>query len=208
MPEQALPSGQSRAPGFVGALAVPHRGGHPAVASEREPGSCLSAEGGHPFGVAPAPMEVPDAETGELLVLNAAVAFGRSETDEESAPREPIPGVQRRRDQFASARERRGLPAVTAPAHRSLAVSPEAAAELHLLRARLDEQVREAVGREEAREVHRQNVLAATAQRWKRDKMRKDFAQERRQARQEIENLRYDSEMALAHALARMGLLK
>lgn len=153
-------------------------------------------------------MEVPDAETGELLVLNAAVAFAQAEKEEESVSHDPIPGVQRRRDQFASARERRGLPAVTAPAHRSLAVSPEVAAELHLLRARLDEQVREAVGREEAREVHRQSVLAATAQRWKRDKMRKDFAQERRQARQEIENLRYDSEMALAHALARMGLLK
>jgi len=87
-------------------------------------------------------------------------------------------------------------------------VSADEAAELHLLRARLDEQVRDAVAREESREIHRQEVIAATAQRWKRDAIRKEFAQERRQARREIENLRYDNEMALAHKLARMGLLK
>jgi len=150
-------------------------------------------------------MEVADAETGEVLTLNSSPALG--DLPDRPGP-SAAPGVPNPQAQFAAARAARGLPPLTEPAHRSLAVSADEAAELHLLRARLDEQVRDAVAREESREIHRQEVIAATAQRWKRDAIRKEFAQERRQARREIENLRYDNEMALAHKLARMGLLK
>jgi hypothetical protein len=154
-------------------------------------------------------MDVPDAETGELVRLNAAPALGDLASEREpSAVLGVGAGVKDQKEQFASSRTARGLPAVTRPAHPSLAVAAEEAAELHLLRAKLDEQVAEAVAREESREEHRQQVLAATAQKWKREAIRKEFSRERRQARRELENLRYDNEMALAHKLARMGLLK
>lgn len=154
-------------------------------------------------------MDVPDAETGELVRLNATPALGNLPAGgEPSAEFGKGPGVKDPKEQFASSRTARGLPALTRPAHPSIAVAAEEAAELHLLRAKLDEQVAEAIAREESREEHRQQVLAATAQKWKREALRKDYSKERRQARRELENLRYDNEMALAYKLARMGLLK
>lgn len=154
-------------------------------------------------------MEVADAETGELARLNTKPALEDLPTEREaSSVFRKVPGVEDPAEQFAASRKARGLPALTKPAHPSLAVAAEEAAELHLLRARLDAQVAEAVAREQAREQHRQQVLEATAQKWRREALRKEFAKERRQARRELENLRYDNEMALAHKLARMGLLK
>ena len=153
---------------------------------------------------------MPDAETGELLRLNTEMALGDLPVGlggAGAAAAAKASGLDARK-QFAKARKERGLPAITEPPRMGLAVSAEEAAELHLLRARLDEQVSAAIKREEEREKHRQEMLAATTQKFKRDALRKEYAQERRQARREIENLRYDNEMALAHKLARMGLLK
>jgi hypothetical protein len=153
-------------------------------------------------------MQVADAETGELATLNSRTIFAGEEEVASSLRLPPGVPVGDAREQFAASRVRRGLPPITSPAPAALAVSAEEAAELHMLRERLEEQVRLAIEREQKREESRQSALAAAAHSSKREILRKEFAQERRQARREIENLRFDNEMALAHKLARMGLLK
>jgi hypothetical protein len=176
------------------------------AAGRKEGGSTSPARGGE--RAAPRGMTVADAETGELFVLSKLTAFEEMDAEEVEKAAGAMGGGTLHARQTAQKRAEQGLPPVSFAPAALVGVPEEKAAELQVYRARLDAEVVAAIEREEAREEMRKKLLREEAAEWKKKKLLEAFKKERAQARRELEQLRYDNELALAHKLASLGLLK
>ena len=153
-------------------------------------------------------MAVADAETGELVVLRNKTAFEEEDDAEVEDVGAEIGGGTMHRRQTAAARAERGLEPVSYKLTSLVGVPDDKAAELQVYRARLEAELVGAIEREAGREEKRKQLLREEKVDWKRAKLVDAFRKERAQARREIEQLRYDNELSLAHKLASLGLLK
>jgi hypothetical protein len=173
-------------------------------------GKSAAAEGGggEKGGAGLRGMTVADAETGELFVLGNKTAFEEMDAEEVEQTAGAMGGGTLHARQTAAKRAERGMDPVSFAPAALVGLAPEKAAELQIYRARLDAEVVAAVEREEAREEARKKLLRDEPAEWKRKKLAEAFKKERAQARRELEQLRYDNELSLAHRLASLGVLK
>lgn len=140
----------------------------------------VKAQGGEEL-----PIDVIDAETGEVLRLNKVNAVQRARLPEH---------------QQNSGQAKDLLPAELSET-RDKTVLIQMVKEFHR------RQVLSAMRQESEREEVRRELLEREHTKWRRETMRKAFNQERLAAAEELRRLKIDQEMALASKLKELGML-
>lgn len=135
-------------------------------------------------------IEVVDAETGEVCVLNTKTAVERAaQRGDAPAPR------------IVSTAIHDALPPIV-PVDEA-----DKAARLQLLKRQHAAQLQALADREAAREGMREEVLARESIAWRRQEMQLAFNVERQQGREELNKLRLDQELELAAMMKAMRLI-
>ncbi len=132
----------------------------------------------------PAPVEVVDSETGEVLRLNTITSVQRSRMPEglqTSVQRDLIPEI---------------------------AEAPDKAVYIQLVKQHQQRVVLQAMEREARREAMRSELLLQEHTKWRKDTMRKTFNAERIAAAEQLRQLKNDQEAALTAKLRELGMIR